>query len=252
MREKDREKPTGCSLTLSDVVAAAAVIFPSGGNKVTLACARTGDRRSGRLRRWRRPLLTRAGVSRGDRSEELLTGGPWHTHSTCPGRCSVSTSFHRKLEWESREGEKLSASFLSRCSVTLFCYSTNPHVKDRQRHQILIRPGVSHIAFCCKGVSARELSSIAFGETQGWKCGLVEECFWSLVESENPLIVLLTVLLQSVLGIIQIRHPKNLISASALCSFPESSPLLSLSLLPPRLASITMREATSPLTALSM
>lgn len=79
--ERTERKPTGCSLTFSDVVAAAAVIFPSGGNKVTLACARTGDRRSGRLRRWRRPLLTRAGVSRGDRSEELLTGGPWHTHT---------------------------------------------------------------------------------------------------------------------------------------------------------------------------
>lgn len=75
-RKGQTEKPTGCSLTFSDVVAAAAVIFPSGGNKVTLACARTGDRRSGRLQRWRRPLLTRAGVSRGDRSEELLTGGP--------------------------------------------------------------------------------------------------------------------------------------------------------------------------------
>lgn len=74
--EKRTEMPTGCSLTFSDVVAAVAVIFPSGGNKVTLACVRTGDRRRGRLRRWRRPLLTRAGVSRGDRSEKLLTGGP--------------------------------------------------------------------------------------------------------------------------------------------------------------------------------
>lgn len=54
--------------------------------------------------------------------------------------------------------KKLSVSFLSHCSVTLFCYSTNPHVKDRQRHKILIWPGVSHIAFCCKGVSARDLS----------------------------------------------------------------------------------------------
>ncbi len=75
-RKGQREKPTGRSLTFSDIVAAAAVIFPSGGNKVTLARVRTGDRRSGRLRRWRRLLLTRAGVSRGDRSEELLTGGP--------------------------------------------------------------------------------------------------------------------------------------------------------------------------------
>lgn len=75
-RKGQREKSTGCSLTFPDVVVAAAVIFPSGGNKVTLACVRTGDRRSGRLRRWRRPLLTRAGVSRGDRSEELLTRGP--------------------------------------------------------------------------------------------------------------------------------------------------------------------------------
>lgn len=160
MREKDREReePTGRSLTSSDVEAAAAVIFPSGGNKVTLACVRTGDRRSGRLRHRCRPLLTRAAVSRGDRSEELLTGGPWHHAAPAPERCSVSTSFHRKLEWESSEGKKLPVSFLSHCSVTLFCYSTNPHVKDRQRHKILIRPGVSHIAFCCKGVSAWELS----------------------------------------------------------------------------------------------
>lgn len=89
--EKRTEMPTGCSLTFSDVVAAVAVIFPSGGNKVTLACVRTGDRRRGRLRRWRRPLLTRAGVSRGDRSEKLLTGGPWHHTAPAPGRCSIST-----------------------------------------------------------------------------------------------------------------------------------------------------------------
>lgn len=84
-RKGQTEKPTGHSPTFSDVVAAAAVIFPSGGNKVTLACVRTGDRRSGRLRRWRRLLLTRAGVSRGDRSEELLTGGPWHHTAPAPG-----------------------------------------------------------------------------------------------------------------------------------------------------------------------
>lgn len=95
-RKGQREKPTGWPLTFSDVVAAVAVIFPSGGNKVTLACVRTGDRRSGRLQSSGRPLLTRAGVSRGDRSEELLTGSPLTPHSTCPGRCSVSTSFHRK------------------------------------------------------------------------------------------------------------------------------------------------------------
>lgn len=36
-KEERKRERTGCSLTLSDVVAAAAVIFPSGGNKVTLA-----------------------------------------------------------------------------------------------------------------------------------------------------------------------------------------------------------------------
>lgn len=75
-RKGKREKPSGCSRTFLDVVAAAAVIFPSGGNKVTLACVRTGDRGSGRLQLWRRPLLTRAGVRRGDRNEELLAEGP--------------------------------------------------------------------------------------------------------------------------------------------------------------------------------
>lgn len=103
-RKWQREKPTGCSLTFLDVVAAAAVIFPSGGNKVTLACVRTGDRRSGRLQRRRRPLLTRVGVSRGDRSEKLLTGGPWHHTAPAPPRDAASAHFfffQGKLEWRS-------------------------------------------------------------------------------------------------------------------------------------------------------
>lgn len=155
-RERERQKPTGRSLTPSDVVAAAAVIFPSGGNKVTLACVRTGDRRSGRLQRWRRPLLTRAGVSRGDRSEELLTGGPWHHTAPAP---RGAASAHLSTGSLNGEADRVRSYPLpSSPTVTLFCYSTNPHVKDRQRHEILIRPGASHIAFCCKGVSAGELS----------------------------------------------------------------------------------------------
>lgn len=121
--EGQREKPTGCSLTFSGAGAAVAVIFTSAGNKVTLASVRTGDRRSGWLRRWRRPLLTRAGVSRGDRSGGLLTGGPLTPRGTCPGTCSVSTSFYRKLEGKSRQGKKSSSSFLCLTSVTLDCYS---------------------------------------------------------------------------------------------------------------------------------
>lgn len=137
--KKERE---GCALTFPDVAAGAAVLFPSGGNKVTLACVRTGDRRSRRL--WRRPLLTRAGTSRGDRSQELHTGGSWHHRSTCPERCGVSTSFRRKPEWKSRRGwEVRSEKFPSSpvALLVLFCYSTNSHVRESEHEKLI--PGDS-------------------------------------------------------------------------------------------------------------
>lgn len=108
---------------------------------------------------WRRPLLTRAGVSRGDRSKELLTGGSWHR--TAPGPRDAASAHLSTGNWNGNawDGKKLCVSFRPCCSVTLFCYFTNPRVKDSQRHEILMRPDVSHIAFCCKGASARELSA---------------------------------------------------------------------------------------------
>lgn len=116
--------------------------FPSGGNKVTLACVRTGDRRSRRL--WRRPLLTRAGTSRGDRSQELHTGGSWHHRSTCPKRRRVSTSFRRKPEWKSRRGgevrcEKFPSSPVA--LLVLFCYSANPRARESEHEKVF--PGDS-------------------------------------------------------------------------------------------------------------
>lgn len=108
---------------------------------------------------WRRPLLTRAGVSRGDRSKELLTGGSWH--HTAPAPRDAASAHLSTGSWNGKAGTVRSCVFSFRpcCSVTLFCYSTNPRMKDSQRHEILMRPDVSHIAFCCKGTSARELSA---------------------------------------------------------------------------------------------
>lgn len=149
--------------------AAVAVIFPSGGNKVTLARVRTGDRRSGRLRRSGRPLLTTASVSKGDRSEELLTGGPWHHTAPAPG--DAESAHHSTGSRNGKTGRV--RSYLlpsSHCSLTWVCYFTNLHVEDGQRHKTLIWPSVSHIAFCFKewrSVSARELSSMVFGDTWG-------------------------------------------------------------------------------------
>lgn len=148
------------------------------------------------------PLLTRAGVSRGDRSKELLTGGPWlthtHTHCTFPWRCCLSTSFHRKLEWKSTEHEKLSASFLSHCYF--ICCFAKHNVEDRQRQYWYL--GVR----TCQEVFINS----------PWR-NSQKERFTSLGESENPLIVLLFVIFMCGLSIIQILNPqKDLISNCSL------------------------------------
>ena len=106
-----------------------------------------------------------------------------------------------------KAGRVRSSPLPSSPTVTWFCYSTNPHVKDRQRHEILIRPGASHIASCCKGVSAGELSIDSLRRYTGTEdLDLYRSAFDLLQKAKNPLIVSLTVLLLCVLSIIQMLH----------------------------------------------
>lgn len=81
--------------------------------------------------------------------------------------------FPQEVGMKNQGGEEVIRfhSFLLLCYfILLFSY---PHVKDRLWHKILIQPGGFRIAFCCEGVGARELSSIALRDTRGkkfWPC----------------------------------------------------------------------------------
>lgn len=129
--KKRTEIEAVCSLTFLDVAAAVAVIFPSGGNKVTLACVRTvtggvGGCGAGASPCWRGPVLVEVTGAR-----SCSPGAP-DTMQHLPREMQRQHIFLQEVGMENMEGKKLSASFLSHCSVTLFCYSINPHVKGRQ------------------------------------------------------------------------------------------------------------------------
>lgn len=117
---KMTEREANWFLTFSDIVAAVAVIFPSVGNKVTLDYVRTGDRRSGWLWRWHQPLLTRAGVSRGDRSKGLLTRGPWH--HTAPASGDAVSAHLSTGSWNKKTGRARSYSLPSSSTVLLLYF----------------------------------------------------------------------------------------------------------------------------------
>lgn len=263
--EIKRERTRG-SLTLTDIVAAAAVIFPSGGGGTKSpwpVCA--GDRGSGRWRRhwrWRQPLLTRAGVSGGDRSKELLTGGSWHHTAPAPPRGAASAHLSTG-SWNRKSGRVESCVFPSSAVVLLLYFAfplthvwkTVSGIKYWYNLMCLI------LHFAVRVRAPGSFLSIAFGDTRGkklWTCrGVLLISRWKWKSSYCITHCLISVCDLYYLGTthVQIWYLPWLLShfLNPLLSTPSLS--LSLSfffLLPPRLASITMREAPSPLTALSM
>lgn len=118
--EEGKPERAGCSLTPARVVAAAAVIFPSGG-RVTLAWARTGDgewEAAGPGLCWRElPQVKVTGAG------SCSPGAP-DTPQQLPLRDAASAhlftgSGNKKIS----EAQRTSVSFLSHHAATLFCYS---------------------------------------------------------------------------------------------------------------------------------
>lgn len=86
-------------------------------------------------------LLTSAGVSRGDRSEKLLTGGSWHQAAHAPGDAAsahFSTgSWNRKKKPGGLRSHLLASYFLF--TDTLFCYSLKPSCDKGIKHWYIQR-----------------------------------------------------------------------------------------------------------------
>lgn len=116
---------------------------------------------------WRRPLLTRVGVSRGDRSKELLTGGSWHR--TAPGPRDAASAHLSTGNWNGNAGTVRSCVFPSAPVVLLlyFAISLTPVWKTVRGMKYWCDLMCLILHFAVRVRAPGSFPPIAFGDTRG-------------------------------------------------------------------------------------